>query len=93
MADFSILTTDNPRNEEPESIFADIQQGINPTGGKYIIIDDRLEAIRYLIKNALPGDVAVLAGKGHESYQEIRGVKHHMDERELIAQVLAELKA
>ncbi|MGE5391779.1 MAG: UDP-N-acetylmuramoyl-L-alanyl-D-glutamate--2,6-diaminopimelate ligase [Deltaproteobacteria bacterium] len=93
MADFSILTTDNPRNEEPESIFADIQQGINPTGGKYIIIDDRLEAIRYLIQNAQPGDVAVLAGKGHESYQEIRGIKHHMDERELVAQVLAELKA
>lgn len=93
MADFSILTTDNPRNEDPASIFADIQQGINPTGGKYIIIDDRLEAIRYLIKNAQAGDVAVLAGKGHESYQEIRGVKHHMDERELVAQVLTELKS
>jgi len=93
MADFSILTTDNPRNEEPASIFADIQQGINPTGGQYIIINDRQEAIRYLIQHAQPGDVAILAGKGHESYQEIRGVKHHMDERELVAQVLAELPA
>jgi len=93
LADFSILTTDNPRNEDPANIFADIQQGINPTGGQYIIIDDRLEAISYLIHNAHPGDVAVLAGKGHESYQEIRGIKHHLDERELVAQVLAELQA
>lgn len=93
LADLSILTTDNPRNEELESIFRDIEQGINPTGGQYIIIDDRLAAIRYLIQNAQPGDVAVLAGKGHESYQDIRGVKHHFDERELVAQVLAELQA
>jgi len=92
MADISILTTDNPRNEEPENIFADIRQGINPTGGQYIIINDRLEAIRYLIQNSQPGDVAVLVGKGHETYQEIRGIKHHMDERELVDQVLAELK-
>lgn len=91
LADFSILTADNPRNEALESIFQDIRQGINPTGGQYIIIDDRLEAIRYLIKNAQPGDIAVLAGKGHESYQEVNGIKHPMDERQLVAQVLAEL--
>ena len=63
------------------------------TDGKYIKIQDRKEAIRYAIENGQEGDVIILAGKGHEDYQEIRGVKHHMDERDLIREVLEELKA
>ena len=71
----------------------DIETGMKKTDGKYIKIQDRKEAIRYAIENGQEGDVIILAGKGHEDYQEIRGVKHHMDERELIQEVLEELKA
>ena len=71
----------------------DIETGMKKTDGKYIKIQDRKEAIRYAIENGQEGDVIILAGKGHEDYQEIRGVKHHMDERELIREVLEELKA
>ena len=92
MADLTIITSDNPRNEEPQAIIDDIKIGIGKTDGKYVEIADRKEAIRYAIANGQPGDVIVLAGKGHEDYQEINGVKHHMDERELIAEVLEELK-
>lgn len=90
MADFTIVTSDNPRNEEPMDIINDIKTGIEPTKGIYIEIPDRKEAIRYSIMNAKPGDVIVLAGKGHEDYQEIKGVKHHMDERDLICEILEE---
>lgn len=90
LADFSIITSDNPRNEDPSAIIADIVESIRPTGGKYIAIEDRREAIAYAIKNALPGDVIVLAGKGHEDYQEIKGKKYPMDEREIIAGILQE---
>ncbi len=93
LADFTIITSDNPRFEEPEAIIEDIKTGINKTGGKYIDITDRKEAIKYAIKNGEPGDIIILAGKGHEDYQEIKGVKYPMDERVLIAQVLDELKA
>jgi UDP-N-acetylmuramoyl-L-alanyl-D-glutamate--2,6-diaminopimelate ligase len=92
LADLTIITSDNPRNEEPQAIIDDIKTGIGKTDGIYVEIPDRKEAIRYAIANGQPGDVIVLAGKGHEDYQEIRGVKHHMDERELIAQVLTELR-
>ena len=90
MADLTIITSDNPRFEEPQDIINDIKTGINKTTGKYVEIIDRKEAIRYAIMNAKPGDVIVLAGKGHEDYQEIKGVKHHMDERDLIREVLEE---
>lgn len=90
MADFTIITSDNPRFEEPQAIIDDIVTGISKTDGKYITIIDRKEAFRYAIMHAQPGDVIVLAGKGHEDYQEIKGVKHHMDERELIREVLEE---
>ena len=90
MADLTIITSDNPRFEEPQDIINDIKTGINKTTGKYVEIIDRKEAIRYAIMNAEPGDVIVLAGKGHEDYQEIKGVKHHMDERDLIREVLEE---
>lgn len=92
MADLTIITSDNPRNEEPQAIIDDIKTGIRKTDGRYVEIADRKEAIRYAIANGQPGDVIVLAGKGHEDYQEIGGVKHHMDERELIAEVLDELR-
>lgn len=90
LADFTIITSDNPRNEEPLDIIADIRTGIDKTGGAFVEIPDRKEAIRYAIKNALPGDIIVLAGKGHEDYQEIRGKRYPMDERVLIREILTE---
>ncbi len=92
MADFTIITSDNPRFEKPLDIIADIRTGIEKTDGEFIEIPDRKEAIRYAIRNGLPGDIIVLAGKGHEDYQEIEGVKYPMDERELIREILEEEK-
>ncbi|MBQ6384765.1 MAG: UDP-N-acetylmuramoyl-L-alanyl-D-glutamate--2,6-diaminopimelate ligase [Lachnospiraceae bacterium] len=89
-ADFTIITSDNPRYEKPEDIIADIVTGISRTGGRYITIPDRKEAIRYAILNGKPGDIIVLAGKGHEDYQEICGKKYPMDERVLIGEILDE---
>ena len=91
LADLTVITSDNPRFEEPQAIIDDIKTGIAKTSGKYVEIIDRKEAIRYVIENGRPGDVIVLAGKGHEDYQEICGVKHPMDERVLIAEGLEEL--
>ena len=91
-ADLTIITSDNPRYENPEAILDDIETGIKKTKGKYIRITDRKEAIREAIKGGRPGDVIVLAGKGHEDYQEICGKKYPMDERVLIAEVLEEEK-
>ena len=90
MADLTIITSDNPRFEEPQDIINDIKTGIEKTDGVYVEIIDRKEAIRYAIHNGQPGDVIVLAGKGHEDYQEIKGVKHPMDERDLIRDILQE---
>lgn len=87
-ADFTIITSDNPRFEEPQDIIEDIKTGIQKTTGEYIEICDRKEAIAYAISNGRPGDIIVLAGKGHEDYQEIKGVKYPMDERVLIAEIL-----
>lgn len=92
LADLTIVTSDNPRYEEPMDIIQDILTGVKKADGAYETIPDRREAIAYCIHNARPGDVIVLAGKGHEDYQEICGVKHHMDERELIADILKEEK-
>ena len=92
LADFTIITSDNPRFEEPLDIIADIVTGIEKTDGEYIKIPDRKEAIKYAIENGRKGDIIVLAGKGHEDYQEIKGVKYPMDERMLISEVLEELK-
>jgi UDP-N-acetylmuramoyl-L-alanyl-D-glutamate--2,6-diaminopimelate ligase len=91
LSDFTVITSDNPRNEEPQAILDDIETGIKKTDGKYIKIIDRKEAIAYAMKNAKKGDVVVLAGKGHEDYQEIKGVKHPMDERVLIKEILEDL--
>lgn len=91
LADLTVITSDNPRFEEPQAIIDDIKTGISKTDGKYIEIIDRKEAIKYVIEHGQPGDVIVLAGKGHEDYQEIKGVKYDMDERVLIQEVLEEL--
>ena len=90
LADLTIITSDNPRSEEPSAILDDIETGIKRTDGEYVRIIDRKEAIAYAIHNAKKGDVIVLAGKGHEDYQEINGVKHPMDERVLIKEILEE---
>ncbi|MCR5108856.1 MAG: UDP-N-acetylmuramoyl-L-alanyl-D-glutamate--2,6-diaminopimelate ligase [Lachnospiraceae bacterium] len=91
IADLTVITSDNPRFEEPMDIIADIRTGIEKTDGKYVEIPDRKEAIKYVIENARKGDVIVLAGKGHEDYQEIKGVKYPMDERTLIREACEEL--
>lgn len=90
LADLTIITSDNPRFEEPQEIINDIKTGMAKTKGEYVEIADRKEAIRYAIEHGQVGDVIVLAGKGHEDYQEIKGVKYPMDERDLIADILAE---
>jgi UDP-N-acetylmuramoyl-L-alanyl-D-glutamate--2,6-diaminopimelate ligase len=88
LADLTVVTSDNPRNEEPQEIINDIIVGVKKGSGNYVEIIDRKEAIKYCIDHAQIGDVIVLAGKGHEDYQEIKGVKYHMDERELIQDIL-----
>lgn len=91
LADLTIITSDNPRFEEPQAIIDDIKNGMAKTEGSYVEIIDRKEAIKYAIEHGEPGDVIVLAGKGHEDYQEIKGKKYPMDERVLIQEVLQEL--
>lgn len=83
-ADYTIITTDNPRYEVPQAIIKDIEWGIQKTEGAYRVIADRQEAVCYAIRTRKPGDVILIAGKGHETYQEIRGVKFPMDDRELV---------
>ena len=89
IADFVVVTSDNPRTEAPSAIIADILPGLAGTDTPHVVIEDRVEAIHYCMDHALPGDVIVLCGKGHETYQEIDHVKHHMDEREIVADYLA----
>lgn len=90
LADLTVVTSDNPRFEEPIDIINDILIGVQKADGAYVTIPDRKEAIRYCMEHAQKGDIILLAGKGHEDYQEIKGNKYHMDERELIADILAD---
>ena len=92
LADYSILTSDNPRTEDPMEILASIEEGIKPTGGKYTVIENRREAIRYALEMGREGDIIVLAGKGHETYQEIMGVKRPFDEKVVVAELLKEMR-
>ena len=85
-ADFSIVTSDNPRSESPEDIIRDILAGM-PEDAPKKVIPDRREAIAWAVEHHEPGDLIVLAGKGHETYQEINGVRRHMDEREIVAEL------
>ena len=91
-ADFSIITSDNPRTEAPMAIIADILKGITPEMGEYTVIEDRRKAIRYAMDIGKKDDIIVLAGKGHETYQEIDGHKYHLDEREEVQSYLSELR-
>lgn len=90
LADLTIITSDNPRFEDPQAIIDDIKMGMAKTSGEYVEICDRKEAIGYAISHGQEGDIIVLAGKGHEDYQEIKGVKYPMDERVLIQELLEE---
>ena len=87
-ADFLVITTDNPRTERPGDIIADILPGLQGLDAPYVVIEDRVEAIRWALDHGEPGDVIVLCGKGHETYQEVNHMKRHMDEREIVAEYL-----
>jgi len=91
VADLAIITADNSRYEKVEDIMKDIHIGLDPTGGKSIDIPDRVEAIRYAIKNSEAGDLIAVIGKGHEDYQEVNGVRTHLLDSEEVEKVLAEL--
>jgi len=93
-SDLLILTSDNPRNEEPETIIADMRGGLNDVEmRRTLCITDRREAIRTAIRMARPGEVVLVAGKGHEPYQEVCGVRHHFDDREEVSRELAAREA
>ena len=92
LADYCILTSDNPRTENPMVILAAIEKGIRTTKGQYEVIENRREAIRKALYMAEDGDVIVLAGKGHETYQEIMGIKRPFDEKVIVSELLLEMK-
>ena len=91
IADYTIITSDNPRTENPEEIVKQIEIGIQKTNGKYICIVDRIEAIKHAIEIANKDDIIVLAGKGHEPYQEINGIKHPFDERIIVNEIIEKM--
>ena len=90
-ADLSIITADNSRYEKVEDILADIRESIEKTGGAFIEIPDRREAIYYAVQKAEPGDMIAIIGKGHEDYQEICGVRTHFLDREVVEEALREM--
>ena len=88
-----ILTSDNPRNEDPNDILKDMEAGLTDVTRKIALkIADRKEAIRVASQLANSGDVILIAGKGHEDYQEIQGVKHHFDDKEIVQEIFNEEK-
>lgn len=92
IADYTIITSDNPRTEDPQKIVDQIEEGIKKTKGKYTVVVDRIEAIKKAIKMADKKDIIVLAGKGHEPYQEINGVKYPFDERVIVNSIINSTK-
>ena len=92
LSDIAIITSDNPRTEVPGAIIEDILRGVKPEYGRFEVVEDRRAAIRYAMDIAEKDDIIILAGKGHETYQEINGVKYHLDEREEVAAHLLELR-
>lgn len=93
LADFSILTSDNPRTEDPAAILRSIEEGVKKTDGQYAVIENRREAIRYALEMGREGDVIILAGKGNETYQDIMGVKRPFDEKVVVRELLEEMRA
>ena len=85
LADIAVITSDNPRTEEPMAIIQDILAGVDSGKKNYKVIENRPKAIAYAMDIGEKHDIIILAGKGHETYQEIQGVKHHLDEREVVA--------
>ena len=92
LSDFAVITSDNPRTEEPMAIIRDILKGVNQEDGEYIVIEDRRKAIRYAMDIGKKDDIIILAGKGHETYQDIGGRKYHLDEREEVTAHLSEMR-
>lgn len=91
LANYTVITTDNPRTENPKSIINDIEEGIKNTKGSYKVIVDRKKAIEHALRRAKKNDLVLIAGKGHETYQEINGVKHHFDDKEVVNEILKKL--
>ena len=92
LSDIAVITSDNPRTEDPMAIIENIVVGAKEAGENFVVIENRPAAIRHAMDIAEKYDIIVLAGKGHETYQEINGVKHHLDEREVVAQILEETR-
>lgn len=93
LAGYTVITSDNPRSEKPEEIIRQIEEGMKKTNGKYKVIVDRKKAIEHALKKAEKGDLILIAGKGHETYQEINGEKHHFDDREVVKELVTKLPA
>jgi UDP-N-acetylmuramoyl-L-alanyl-D-glutamate--2,6-diaminopimelate ligase len=93
LADVTIVTSDNPRTEDPAAIVEEIHAGVVAEGREATatVLVDRREAVREALRRARPGDVVLLAGKGHETYQEIAGVKHPFDDREVVRELLVQM--
>ncbi|MGC7879614.1 glutamate ligase domain-containing protein, partial [Desulforudis sp. 1190] len=90
-ADFSVITSDNPRTEDPLAIIAEIEPGVRSAGGSYTVVPDRREAIRSALQMAKNGDIVVIAGKGHETYQIVGGTRYPFDDRDVARATLAEM--
>ena len=93
LSDFLVITSDNPRTEEPGAIIADILEGVPEDGTPYVVVENRVEAIHWAIAHAQPGDIILLAGKGHETYQVLQSGVIHLDEREVVADALKQTGA
>ncbi len=91
-ADYVVVTSDNPRTENPMDIISEVEQGVKRTGTSYTVIENRRDAIGHALSFAKENDIIVIAGKGHENYQEINGVKHHFDDKEIVEELLRKQK-